>query len=115
MQMYNWTSAIPDPETLMQPFVSWEVASKANQWMGKNSVRWQNAEFDALFRAAQTEADPVKRAAQFIRMNDLLVGDGHVIPVIARNSARAVGRGIVTTFSGWHVDTAHLHDWYRES
>ena len=33
----------------------------------------------------------------------------------AANSARAVGRGIVTAFSGWHVDTAHLHDLYRES
>ena len=48
-------------------------------------------------------------------MNDLLVGDGHVISAIARNSARAVGRGIVTALSDWHVNTAHLHDWYRES
>lgn len=83
--------------------------------MGKYSLRWQNAEFDALFRAAQIEVDPAKRAAQFIRMNDLLVGDGHVISALARNSARAVGRGIVTALSDWHVNTAHLHDWYRES
>ena len=115
MQMYNWTRAIPDLEAPMQPFVSWEVASKADQQMGKNSVRWQNAEFDALFRAAQTEADLVKRAAQFIRVNDLLVGDDPVIPVIVRNSARAVGRGIATVSSGWHVTTANLHDWPRES
>ena len=78
-------------------------------------MRWQNADFDALFRAAQTEADPVKRAAQFTRMNDLLVGDGPVIPVIVRNPARAVGPGIATVSSSWHVTTANLHDWPRES
>ena len=58
MQMYNWTSFIPDPETLMPPVASWEKASKVNQEMGKNSVRWPNAEFDALFRAAQTKTTP---------------------------------------------------------
>ena len=34
----------------MQCFVSWEVASKANKWLGKNAVRWQSSEFDALFQ-----------------------------------------------------------------
>jgi len=114
MQSYNWTNGSPDPEGLMQCFVSWEASSKANLWLGQNLVRWQNAEFDGLFRAAEIETDPVKRAALFIRMNDLVVGDGYVIPVVARNTARAVGRGIVASFTGWQVDTASLHDWYRE-
>src|SRR4030095_16379027 len=70
MQTYNWINNNPDPENLMRCFVSWEVSSKANKWLGRNQVRWQSSEFDALFRDAQTELDPVKRAALFIRMND---------------------------------------------
>ena len=114
MQTYNWTNESPDPEGLMQSFVSWEVSAKANKWLSQNLTRWQNSEFDALYRAAEAELDPVRRATLFIRMNDLVVGDGYVIPIIARNTTRAISRRLVAPFSGWHNDMFHLHDWYRE-
>jgi peptide/nickel transport system substrate-binding protein len=115
IQTYNWTNDSPDPEGLMQCFVSWEACSRANKWLGQNLVRWQNAEFDALFRAAETELDAVKRAALFIRMNDLVVGDGYVVPIIARKSARAMNNRLVAPLSGWQTDIASLPHWYRES
>lgn len=114
IQTYNWTNGSPDPEGLMQCFVSWEASSKSNKWLGQNLVRWQSAEFDGLYRAAEAEIDPLKRAALFIRMNDLVVSDGYVIPVIARNTVRAIGRNLVAPLSGWQVDVATLHDWYRD-
>ena len=115
IQTYNWSNASPDPEGLMQCFVSWEVCAKANKWLGQNLVRWQNAEFDALFRAAEVELDPVKRAALFIRMNDLVVGDGYVVPIIARTTARAMSHRLVAPLSGWHNDMSSLPDWYSEA
>jgi peptide/nickel transport system substrate-binding protein len=115
LQTYNWTNNSPDPEGLMQSFVSWEVSAKANKWLGLNMVRWQNSEFDALFRAAETELDPVKRAALFIRMNDLVVGDGYVLPIIARTSCRVFKHGLVAPLSGWQNDMSSLADWYREA
>jgi peptide/nickel transport system substrate-binding protein len=113
MQVYNWTSNSPDPEYLMQCFLSSEVSSKANKWLGQNLVRWQNAEFDAAFKAAETELDPVKRAALFIRMNDLAVNDGYVIPVLARQSARALAKSLVAPMAAWRNDMASLAHWYR--
>ncbi len=115
MQTYAWTNASPDPEGLMLCFVSWEVCSKANKWLGQNLVRWQNAEFDALYRAAETELDPVKRAGLFIRMNDLVVGDGYVLPVIDRKSVRVMARNLIAPMSGWQNDMATLPHWYREA
>jgi peptide/nickel transport system substrate-binding protein len=115
MQTYNWTNNSPDPEALMQCFVSWEVGSKANKWAGQNLVRWQNSDFDALFRAAETELDPVKRGALFIKMNDLVVGDGYVLPIIDRTSARALNSRLMAPLSGWQEDTASLPHWYREA
>jgi peptide/nickel transport system substrate-binding protein len=115
MQTYNWTNNSPDPEGLMQSFVSWEVAAKANKWLSPNLVRWQNSEFDALFRAAETELDPVKRAALFIQMNDLLVSDGYVLPIIDRTTARAMNQRLRAPLSGWDFDTASLPHWYRET
>jgi len=91
------------------------VASEANKWLGRNMVRWQSSEFDALFRDAQTELDPVKRAGLFIRMNDLVVSDGYVLPISARNSARALNRRLVAPLSCWQLDMSSLPHWYRET
>ena len=113
MQTYNWSVTNPDPENLMQCFVSWEVASQANKWLGQNMVRWQSAEYDALYRAAQSELDPVKRAALFIRMNDMVVKDGYVIPILARNSMRAMAKNLVAPLSPWRNDMASLAFWHR--
>ncbi len=113
IQTYNWTSNSPDPEYLMQCFLGSEVATRANKWLGQNLVRWQNAEFDAAFRAAETELDPARRAALFIRMNDLVVNDGYVIPILARSSVRAVAKNLVAPTSAWRNDMASLAHWYR--
>ena len=115
MQTYAWTNASPDPEGLMLCFVSWEACSKANKWLGQNLVRWQNSEFDSLYRAAESELDPVKRAAIFIRMNDLVVADGYVLPVIDRKSVRVMKRNLFAPLSGWQNDMATLPHWYRET
>ena len=59
----------------MNQFTSGEVATKENKWQGRNITRWKSEEYDKTFRAAEGELDPVKRAALFIRMNDLVCGD----------------------------------------
>ena len=72
LQMYAWQFDV-DPQPSMRVFPSWEVATKENKFSGRNTTRWRNEEFDRLYKAAETEMDPVKRAAHFIRMNDLVV------------------------------------------
>src|SRR5437773_4064036 len=84
MQMFTTTMSEPDPGVFMRQLASWEVASKENKWQGRNITRWRNDEYDTKFQAAGSELDPVKRAALFIAVNDLVVGDGAVIPVVYR-------------------------------
>jgi peptide/nickel transport system substrate-binding protein len=115
IQIYNWTSNIPDPLALTQSFVSWEVSSRANKWLGSNLVRWQSAEFDAAYRAAEVELDPVKRTALFVRMNELIAESGYAIPILARSSVRAVNARLRLPLSPWQLDTASLSDWYRKT
>ena len=73
LQMYNTTMGAPDPQYFMNQFTSWEAASKENKWQGRNITRWRNEEYDRIFRSAEGEMDPVKRAALFIKMNDLAI------------------------------------------
>jgi peptide/nickel transport system substrate-binding protein len=115
IQMYNTTQTQPDPEVFMNQFVSWEVSTKENKWQGRNITRWQNEEADKAYRAAQAELDPVKRAALFIRVNDLACSDCAVIPIVNRPKATAVSNKLRVEISGWDNDFATLKDWYREA
>jgi peptide/nickel transport system substrate-binding protein len=116
IQMYTVGSpSVPDPEGFMQLFVSWEIASKENKWQGRNAARWRNDEYDKIFRAAQSELDPVKRAALFIEMNDMVVNEVAVIPVVNRRWVAAISNKLKATLSGWDNDFWNLRDWYRET
>ena len=116
LQMYSFNSGSPDPQRFMDPFVSWEIAQKENKWAGRNSTRWRNEEYDRSFKAAETEMDPLKRAAHFIRMNDLLVQNVVVVPLVWRNWVSGVSNKLRgTDISGWDSSFWNLARWYRES
>jgi len=115
IQMYNTNMGAPDPELFMRRFVSWEVAAKENKWQGRNITRWRNEEYDNTFRMAEGELDPVKRAALFIKMNDAVVQEPVVIPVVYRPMAAAISHKLRATLSGWDNTFWNLKDWYRET
>ena len=98
----------------MNQFTSWEVSTKANKWQGRNITRWQNADYDTIYRAAQSEVDPVKRAAMFMQLNDLAVNDHVVIPVVARPITGGKSNKLTAPISGWDNTTWLISDWYRE-
>jgi len=105
----------PDPEVFMSQFTSWEVATKDNKWQGRNITRWRNEEYDKLFRAAEVELDPVKRATLFVKMNELVIQHIVVIPVCCvrrwRPSPTSCGGGAERV--GLELWT--LHNWYKEA
>ena len=83
---------------------------------GRNITRWRNEEYDKLYKAAETEMDPVKRAALFIRMNDLVVQNMVVIPVVWRTWVSGVASKLKgTEISGLGLDFWNLAHWYREA
>jgi peptide/nickel transport system substrate-binding protein len=116
LQMYSTGAGSPDPQAHLNRFVSWEIAQKANNWSGRNIVRWSNEEYDRLWRAAENELDPEKRAAQIIRLNDLLTTDVVIIPVVWRSRVAAVGTKLKgMELSTWDSDLWRLAYWYREA
>jgi peptide/nickel transport system substrate-binding protein len=114
IQMYTTTMTQPDPETFMGQFTTWEASSKENKWQGRNITRWRNEEYDKLFRAAEVEMDPVKRAALFIKMNELVIANGVVVPVVQRLAVAAISNRLKVEQSAWDSDFWALHNWYRE-
>jgi peptide/nickel transport system substrate-binding protein len=115
IQMYTTTMTQPDPELFMIQFTSWEVASKDNKWQGRNITRWRNEEYDKLYKAAEGELDPVKRAAMYIKMNELTIQNVVVIPIVWRPRVRAISNKLRLEQSGWDSDFWNLQNWYREA
>jgi peptide/nickel transport system substrate-binding protein len=115
IQMYTTTMAQPDPGVFMRQFLSAEVAAKANKYQGRNITRWQNADYDKMYEQADKELNAVKRAALFIAMNDLVIKDVVVIPVVTRPAVVAAGSKLMAPLSGWDSNLYALQDWYREA
>ena len=62
------------------------------------------------------ELDPVKRAALFIKMNDLACGDHAVIPVVYRPRVQASRTQARRSHgSGWDSDFWNVQDWYKDA
>jgi peptide/nickel transport system substrate-binding protein len=115
LQMYTTFTGL-DPQFFMAQFVSWEIPSRENKWTGKNLTRWRDPEYDRLWREAENEMDPVRRAALFIRMNDLVVQSGIVIPVTWRNILHAASNRLVgIELNGWDSIYGRIAYWHRKA
>ena len=116
IQMYTTTMTQPDPQRFMDQFTSWEVSAKDNKWQGRNITRWRSDEYDRVWKAAESEMDPVKRAAHFIKMNDLVIQNVVVVPVLWRMVVSAVSNRLKgTDVSGWDSNLWNLAYWHREA
>jgi peptide/nickel transport system substrate-binding protein len=113
-QMFTTNMGQPDPQRFMNQFLSSEIAAKDNKWQGRNASRWHMQEYDDLYLKAQHELDAVKRAAMFIKMNEMVVGDRYILPEVYRLGVVALKRDIVAPISGWDLNLWQLANWYRE-
>jgi peptide/nickel transport system substrate-binding protein len=114
LQMYTVFTGL-DPQFYMAQFVSWEIPTRDNRWSGRNLTRWRHADYDRLWREAETEMDPVRRAELFIRMNDMVVQGGVVMPVTWRNELHAVSNQILgVDMNGWDSIFGRIAYWSRQ-
>ncbi|GBD18348.1 Glutathione-binding protein GsiB [bacterium HR27] len=92
------------------------IAQKANNWSGNNYERWQNDEYDKLYEQALVELDPQKQAELFIKMNDLVVNNVVVIPLVHRNSVSGHAKNLTgLELSRWTDETWNIANWRRSS
>lgn len=113
LQMYTNRPESDDQQTYLQSWTCAERASSTNQWNGQGDGRYCNKDFDAIFAKMKTELDPAKRVALTIEMNDFLVNDGAIIPLINRFTpnvkVKALQGPTYTTFDSvlWNIAEWH--------
>ncbi len=115
IQMYT-TGTNPDPQTFLERFTSWQMAQKENNWSGRNTMRWSDPAYDALWKEGAAELDPVKRAALFIKMNDMVVNNHVVVPVVWRNGQAVAANDLKgMNLSTWDRTTWNIAGWYKKA
>ncbi len=114
VEMYTNNFAGTDPEAYMADYTCAEVAGMDNQWLGSNHPRWCEPDYDAL--AAQlAETVGIEARAEIVKqMNDMIVQNYVVIPLIHRGDVSAKA----TTLEGvlmnsWDSELWNIADWTR--
>ena len=92
---------------------------KANQWSGPNNQRYVNSEFDALYDEVTATTDLDQAAELFIQMNDIVVRDHVVVPLVARAAARyAISNRLIkdnVAASSWETLYWNIANWTAAS
>ncbi|PSR16814.1 peptide ABC transporter substrate-binding protein [filamentous cyanobacterium CCP3] len=114
LQMFATGNTNPDPGSYMQTYTCDEIAQKANNWSGSNYARYCNPEFDALWQQAAATLNPEERQDLFIQMNDLLINEAAVLPIVHRADASGVSNRLTgIDLTPWDLGTWNIAEWSR--
>ncbi len=114
MQMYTIPYDSPDPGAYMRGWTCDNIAQKENEWSGTNIERWCNPRYDALYQQSTREMDPQQRRDLFIAMNDLLIEEVALIPLVHRFRVSGVSNTIEgVELTPWDADLWNIQDWER--
>lgn len=96
IDMYQSVPSSPRPLSFFEAWVTGEnaenIAQKSNNWQGQNFQRYQAPEFDELHAAAAVEPDPEKLADLFIEMNDHVILNHVILPLVVVGSPRGASK-----------------------
>jgi peptide/nickel transport system substrate-binding protein len=117
--MFTNNSSSPYPVLYMSSWYAgpdgFNINQKANGWAAGNYNRYQNPEYDALFETLAAETDAEKAAETFIKLNDILINDVSIIPLVQRAAESfAVTNNInvdMIAGSSWEVLYWNIANW----
>ena len=115
IEMYTNTFSGTDPETYMSNWTCKEMAQKSNKWGGNNMPRWCNPAYDAL-SAKMAKTAALKDRIQLAKaMNDMLMEDYAMIPLIHRGGVSAHSNTISgVRMNEWDSELWNIADWSRK-
>ncbi len=92
-----------------------EIPSPANNWLGGNMPRYCNPAYDALAEKLSKTAALEERAEIAKQMNDMLMQDGAMIPLVHRGGVSAHANSLVgVKMNEWDSELWNVADWRRQ-
>jgi peptide/nickel transport system substrate-binding protein len=112
LEEFAYSNKSPDPGAYMKGWTCSEIARQANSWATANWARYCNPAYDSLYQQSMTELDPAKRKLLFVQMNDILIEDVAVIPLVHLVDFSGVSRSLKgVDLNPWDVEVWNIKDW----
>jgi len=114
VEMYANTFNGTDPQAYLGNGLCDKAPTPATQWQGENVSRFCMPEYDELYAELTQTADINERARIGKALNDMIVSNGGMIPLVHRGrlSAHANSLGGVV-LNVWDSELWNVADWYR--
>ncbi len=114
IEMYTNLFNGTDPEAYLNNWTCGEIPSPKNNWLGSNMPRYCNPAYDALAAKLATTAALEDRSAMAKKMNDMLMQEGAMIPLIHRGSVSAHANSLGgVKLNVWDSQLWNVADWHR--
>lgn len=114
VQMFTSGTSGTDAESFMVRWICGEAPTPDNNWLGRNVPRYCNPEYDELFQTYSETGDPAERSALVIQMNDILINDYALIPLVYRGSVSAHANSLQgVNINGWDAELWNIAEWTR--
>lgn len=115
VEMYANNFDGTDPEAYMANWECKQAPKPENQWQGNNMPRFCSPEYDALVAEMAGTGDINKRAELAKAMNDMLMQEYVIIPLVDRGRvsghSKTLGGVVLNT---WDSELWNAADWYRK-
>lgn len=114
IEMYTNNFNGTDPENYMGSWACDKIPSPANNWLGSNMPRYCNAEYDALLAEMAKTSALEERGEIAKKLNDMLMQDGAIIPLVHRGRVSAHANSLVgVKHNAWDSEMWNAADWTR--
>ncbi|MDE0226337.1 MAG: peptide ABC transporter substrate-binding protein [Gammaproteobacteria bacterium] len=114
VQMYTNNFQGTDPEVYMAGWVCDQDPGPHNQWLGTNIPRGCSAEYDGLVEELSTTPPGEHRARIAKRLNDIIVQNHYMIPLIWRAAVSARSNSLMgVRMNPWDSELWNIADWHR--
>lgn len=114
IEMYANNFSGSDPEAYMSNWRSTDIPRPESQWQGNNMPRFVSAEYDEMVAEMAQTGDLDKRAALAKAMNDMLMQNYVMIPLVHRGRVSAHNNSLGgVLLNTWDAELWNAADWYR--
>lgn len=114
IQMYTNNFNGTDPEAYMASWSCKAMPAPSNNWLGENMPRYCNPAYDELIAKLAVTAALEERAEIAKQMNDMLMQEGAMIPLVHRGRVSAKSNKLAgVVMNPWDSELWNIADWSR--
>lgn len=115
VEEFGWNYVGTDPESDLAGQTCKQSPDPKTNWLGSNFSRYCNPDYDKLAAELSQTGEPSARTALIKKMNDMLIEDGVMIPLIHRGRVSAISNTLVGhRHNAWDVELWNIADWARK-